>query len=73
MDRACRWLSGVATGKLTRQIKTSKCASVQSEIAEHMGAGAEITVLNLTTAVSNSRAEVPRPCVSAGYALEVCP
>jgi len=55
MVRAGGWPSGVATGRLQRPIKKNKCTSVQAEIAEHIGAGAGLTVLNLTTTLSISR------------------
>jgi hypothetical protein len=73
MVRAGGWPSGVATGKRTRQIKARKCTSVQAKIAEHMVVGAEITVLNLTTTVSNSQADDPRPRGFAGHALDDFP
>ena len=73
MVRAGGWPSGVATGRLQRPIKKNKCTSVQAEIAEHIGAGAGLTILNLTTTVSISRTEVPLPRGFAGYALDVFP
>ena len=73
MVRAGGWTSGVATGKLTRHIKTSKCTSIQAKIAEPMGARAGITVITLATTVSISQADDPRPRGFAGHALDVFP